>query len=270
MPMAITYDNFEQWQSVLSMSFAEPIPLKPYIEAYKEHPAKAFNQIRDRMSESLKSIMIHIEDDEYYENNNFLTRTFASSIFKGQDQITAGRSFVEKLNQLKAQDTNKYKQLQTQTTHFLHLTKKLNQRQKQIFKNYSFPKLIINLLKFLIIAIIIIPASLIQILNYLIPGIPNRFIEDPQFHSTFRFVLSFLSEAIFFFPLYFIFHAFLPQYGLWEFFLVYFFSLLFITWKINWLRNFFGMIKVFLFSISDTKDFKAAKRSIYEVEEMIG
>lgn len=238
MPMAITYNDYEQCQSVLSMSFADPIPLEPYIESYKEHPAKAFNEIRDRMSESLKSIMIHIEDDEHYENNNFLTRTFASSLFKGKDQITAGRSFVKKLNQLEDEDAAKYTELQTQTTRFLNHTKKLNQRQKQIFRNYSLGKLFLNLLKFLLLAVVLIPGSLVQLINYIIPGIPNRFIKDHQFYSTFRFVLGFLSEVIFFFPLYFIFHAFLPQYGVWEFFLIYIFSLLFITWQLNLLRNF--------------------------------
>jgi len=268
-PMAITYNDYEQCQSVMTMSFGEPIPLKPYIEAYKEHPAKAFNAIRDRMTESLKSIMIHIEDDEHYENNNFLTRTFATSLFKGQDQITVGRNFVEKLNKLKEENADKYAHLQTQTTRFLQHTQKLSQRQKQIFKNYSLGKLLLNLLKFILLAVIIIPAALVQLVNYLIPGIPNRFIEDPQFHSTFRFVLSFLSEVIFFFPLYFTFHAFLPQYGVWEFFLICFFSLLFITWQLNWLRNFWGMIKIFLFSLKHAKDFRAAKDHIVKIMELI-
>ena len=269
MPMAITYSHYEQCQTVLSLSFAEPIPLKPYIEAYKKHPAKAYNEIRDRMSESLKSIMIHIEDDEQYENNSFLTKSFASSFSKGQDQITSGKCFVEKLNELKEKEPAKYDQLQKHTSHFLNQTQKLNQRQKQIFKNYSFAKLILNLLKFLILAIIIIPASLVQIVNYLIPGIPNRMIEDPQFHSTFRFVLSLLSEIIFFFPLYFIFHLLLPQYGVWEFFLVYFFSLLFVTWQLNWLRNFFGMMKIFFFSITNSKKYKSAKMEMEEIENLI-
>lgn len=269
MPMSITYNNYEQCQSVMSMSFGEPISLKPYIEAYKEHPAKAFNEIRDRMTESLKSIMIHIEDNVDYENNNFLTRTFASSLFKGKDQITAGRSFVEKLNQLKEEDAEKYIQLQTHTSRYLKLTKKLNHRQKQIFRNYSLGKLLLNLLKFLLLVVIIIPATLVQLINYIIPGIPNRFIGDHQFYSTFRFVLGMISELILFFPLYFIFHAILPQYGIWEFFLIYIFSLFFITWQLNWLRNFWGMIKIFFFSLGNSNNFRIARRLIFEIKEFI-
>lgn len=269
MPMAITYNIYEQCQTVLSMSFADPIPLKPYIESFKEHPAKAFNAIRDKVSESLKSIMIHIEDDEHYENNNFLTKTFAPYFYKGQDQITAGRNFVQKLNELKAQKPEKYVLLQTHTTRFLDKTQKLNQRQKQLFKNYSIFKLFINLLRFLLVAVVIIPASLVQMVNYLIPGIPSRFIKDHQFYSTFRFVLGMLSELVFFFPLYYIFHTFLPQYGLWEFFLVYFFSLLLITWQLNWMRRFFGMIKIFFFSLKDAKGYKTAEKEMMEIENLL-
>jgi len=42
------------------------------------------------------------------------------------------------------------------------------------------------------------------------------------------------------------------------------------TWQLNWLRNFFGIIRIFLFSISDTRKFQTAKKEIEEIEDLLG
>lgn len=271
LPMAITYSNYEQCQETLSINFGEPIDLKPFYESYHEHPAKAFNEIRDRLSDALKEIMIHIEDDEFYENNNFLVRCFASDLAedKNQNQILKGRFLIEQINRLKDEQSEKYQELQKHTARFLKNTKELNARQQQLFKRYHGGVLFLNLLRFVLLSPLIIPSALLHLLNFIIPSLPTKFIKDPQFHSTFRFVFGFLSQLILFFPLYFLFHWFLPQYDLGVFFLLYLFTLLLITWQLNWLRNLYAMIRIFFFNLSDKKAFKSAKIEIKNMERIL-
>ncbi len=271
LPMAITYSNYEQCQETLSINFGEPIDLKPFYESYHEHPARAFNQIRDRLSDALKKIMIHIEDDEFYENNNFMVRSFASdlAINKKQNQILKGRSIVNKIDQLKNNSAEKHITLQELASRFLKNTKRLNSRQQQLFKDYNGGVLFLYLLKFVLLSPILIPAALLHILNFIIPGLPIKNIKDHQFHSTFRFVLGFLSQLILFFPLYFIFHSLFSQYGLGVFFLLYVFTLLLITWQLNGLRNFYAMIRIFFFKLSDKKAFNSAQKDISNIEDIL-
>jgi 1-acyl-sn-glycerol-3-phosphate acyltransferase len=271
LPMAITYSNYEQCQETLSINFSEPIDLKPFYESYHEHPAKAFNEIRDRLSDALKDTMIHIEDDEYYENNNFLVRSFAADLaeHKHQNQILKGRNIIGKITQLKNNSIEKHNDLQLYTSRFLKYTKKLNARQQQLFHHYNGIVLLLNLFRFILLSPIIIPSALLQLLNFFLPALPTIFIKDRQFHSTFRFVLGFLSQFILFFPLYFIFHWILPQYEMGVFFLLYLFTLLFITWQLNWLRNLYAMIRIFFFKLSNKKSFKSAKIDIINIEQIL-
>lgn len=61
-PIGINYSNSNQFRSVLMASVTAPIRIADYLEAYEENPRKAILQITRKVSEQLRSQVIHIDD----------------------------------------------------------------------------------------------------------------------------------------------------------------------------------------------------------------
>lgn len=271
-PVGISYSNYTQCQSTLSVNFGHPIDLADYYEEYKKKPAIALNQIRDKMSESLKENMIHIEDDEYYDISDFLIRTFAkktSSLKKGESRIIAGQNFLKKIQKLRDQDASSFKKLAAKSSDFLAFNQNLNKRQKALWTHFSIGNLLLQTLLFTILSPLLVPSILIHLPTWFLSHFPTRYLKDAQFHSTFRFVLSFL-----FLPFTFTIEAIILNLVCLEFSLLYFFitytiTLIFILFNLNWLRGFYGNLKIFFFRLINRKQSAKNDFLINEIKEVI-
>lgn len=262
LPMAITYSNYEQCQSILSINFGHPIDLSPHYDAYREHPAKAFNAIRDELAASLKENMIHIEDDEYYETTEFLMSSFGTQIYNGNinNRILIGQYFLKRLDDWRAKNPTDHLNLHHQTKEFLELTKGFNKRQKIRTHNYSVSRLILNVIIFLLFAIILIPAMILQLPNYLISNIPATKIKDAQFHSSFRFVIGFLMVPIIFLIELFIFKWIFPEIDAYVFGLIYFFSIIIMSNTLSWMRNLYADLKISFYRLRHSQEYNRLRQ----------
>lgn len=255
-PVGISYSNYTQCQSTLSINFGHPIQLADYYEEYKKKPAIALNQIRDKMSESLKNNMIHIEDDENYNAVDYMMTAFAEDIplpQKGKSRILAGQVFLKKLKSFGEKHSRKFEELLKNSNDFLKLSTKFNKRQKALWPKYSPSKLLLNTLRFIVLLPLLLPSALLHFATHLLSQIPARFIGDEQFHSTFNFVLSFIILPITFIIESIFLNIFYDDFSLFYFFIAYSLSLIFILLHLNWLRNYFGLLKIFFFKVFNSK-----------------
>lgn len=259
-PVGISYSNYTQCQSTLSINFGHPIDLADYYEEYKKKPAIALNQIRDKMSESLKENMIHIEDDDNYNTLEYLMTAFAEEITlpqKGKSRILVGQVFLKKLESFGEKQAKKFEELIKNSNDFLMLSVKFNKRQKALWPTYNVTKLLLNTLKFIILLPLLLPSALLHFPTQLLSHLPTKLIGDEQFHSTFRFVLAFIFLPITFAIEAILLNVFYNDFSLFYFFFAYSLALVFILLNLNWLRNYFGFLKIFLFKIFNKK--KATK-----------
>lgn len=271
-PMAITYSNYEQCRSTLSINFGYPIDLAPYHEAYLEHPAKAFNSIRDEVSLALKQNMIHIDDDEYYDTTEYLMEAFTSTILGKDSQnhrILDGRSFLKRLQEWRTKNPESFESLHQETTAFLSLTKSFNKRQIVLWPKWSFLTWIINTFLFILFSPFILTAMALQLPNYLIANIPSIKIKDHQFHSTFRFVIGFLIVPIIYLIEQICFNLIFTSLPWYYFLIGYFVSLFFISFILNWLRNYEAMTKILLFKIFKTKENKKVSDLLSDIQKIM-
>jgi len=74
-PVGINYTNYENVRSDLLVVFGDAFPVSEFYEAYRSHPAKAYNQIKAKLSEQLKPLMIHI-DSTFYDAYDFLRKAY--------------------------------------------------------------------------------------------------------------------------------------------------------------------------------------------------
>ena len=271
-PVGISYTDYTQCQSTLSVNFGHPIDLADYYEEYKRKPAIALNQIRDKMSESLKENMIHIEDDEYYNATDFLMTSFANKETlpkKGESRIIAGQVFLKKLDALRNKNLQAFENLASDSSKFLELSKNLNKRQKSLWTRFSYGTLLLQALMFLILLPLLAPSALLHYPTQFLSHFPSRYLKDAQFHSTFRFVLSF---AIL--PIVFTLEAIILSFLYADFSLLYFFitftlALVFMLMNLNWLRNFYGNTKILLFKLINKKQAHQMDILIMRIKEVL-
>lgn len=271
-PIAITYSNYEQCRSVLSINFGKPIDLAPYHEAYLEHPAKAYNSIRDEVSHALKQNMIHINDDEYYEVTEYLMETFTTTVLGKDSQhhrILDGRIFLERFQSWRSKNPDSFETLYQKTKDFLSFNMSFKARQKTIWPKWSLSRWMLNTLIFILCTPLILPALALQLPNYLIADIPSLKIKDHQFHSTFRFVIGFLIVPVIYLIEQICFLLIFPSLPWYYFLIGYFFALFFMSFMLNWLRNYKTMTRILLFKTFKPKEYRKGAALLSDIQNIM-
>ena len=67
-PTGIDFDEYEQPYSNLVVNIGKPIPVQPFMEAYRDNEPLALNQMRDTLFEQLLPLMHDIRNEEHYDN----------------------------------------------------------------------------------------------------------------------------------------------------------------------------------------------------------
>jgi 1-acyl-sn-glycerol-3-phosphate acyltransferase len=59
-PVGMDYSHYQKFRSTLFMNYGKPIEISEFYAIWKTDPVDAINQLRDRLSEELEKLMIHI------------------------------------------------------------------------------------------------------------------------------------------------------------------------------------------------------------------
>ena len=60
-PVGLEFSNYSRFRQVLTVAYGKPIEVSEYFDLYKVSPERALNELRSRLSDEMKGIMIHIE-----------------------------------------------------------------------------------------------------------------------------------------------------------------------------------------------------------------
>lgn len=210
-PVGLEFSNYARFRQVLTVAYGRPIEVSEYYESYKLNPERALNELRSRLSDEMKSIMVHIESEEDYDAIDELRMMING---KYSDEIRFSKLFrdrilVNKMNQLKSSDPVLYKTI-------CDLSIKIKKKAKDLKTDYRLLEKRKHPLGWLLAGMIGIVATFplfvygnIFNLTFLeIPNLQIRKIKDPQFHSSIRYGIS-LALAFVFLPLYLILSLFI-------------------------------------------------------------
>ena len=205
-PMGIDYSHYQKFRSTLFLNYGKPIEISEFYPLWKENPVEAINRLRDRLSEELKKLIIHIETVEYYDLYMKLREVYNPSMRERmgiKDNSLAGRfradkKMIDLLDQALGKKPEVIASLNQQMTEYQNLLKQYNFRDWVIKKGkFSLSVLLADALLLILALPVFIYGFIANILPFYIPvRIARSKIKDPQFHSTFKFVL-----AMIFFPL---------------------------------------------------------------------
>jgi 1-acyl-sn-glycerol-3-phosphate acyltransferase len=204
-PVGIDYSHYTRYRQVLTVAYGKPIDVSEFHELYKESPEKALNELRTRLSDEMKSNMIHIPEDDYEaldELRGMINGKFGDDI--RFPKMFRDRVLIDKLNQLKITDQDVYKRICNLSLQIKKKTKELNIDYRLLEKKkHPLGWLIAGFIGIIATFPIFVYGNIFNLTFLEIPNLQIRKIKDPQFHSSVKYGIS-LALAFIFIPLYLI------------------------------------------------------------------
>lgn len=206
-PVGITYNNYERYRTELLVVFGDPISLSDYYDEYRKNQAQAFNKLSTHLSEKIKPLMIEIASEKYYDvylelSTYYLKRACElQGLNSGKlyDKFKAQKSIISVMEQYEKEEPENFSRFAEKVDLFRKYLKILNldpvaPDRKSISSGLLFARFLVLITA----APLFLYGYLNNFLPYFLPIFVTRKIKDVQFHSSFKFGLSFFLFPIFY------------------------------------------------------------------------
>jgi 1-acyl-sn-glycerol-3-phosphate acyltransferase len=205
-PVGIEYSHYSRYRQVLTVAYGKPIEISDFTGLYKESPERALNELRTRLSNEIKGIMIHIESEKDYEAidelRNMINGRFCDDV--KFPKILRDRSLIEKINLLKINNSAVYEKICSLSLDVKKDARELNIDYRVLEKKkHPLGWLIAGIIGIILTFPVFILGNIFILTFQKIPNLQLSKILDPQFHSSVRYGLS-LILALVFVPVYLI------------------------------------------------------------------
>lgn len=201
LPVGIDYQNYQKFNQNLLIIIGKPVSVNKFMPSYIENQPKGLNTLRDTISDNIQDVMIHIENDELYDMYQNLRHIWNSrmkqiSRMRGKTlhhAFRADKLMIRILDEAFETEPDNLRRLAATTRNYTDLLDSLNLRNWVIArKGLSYTEIISLFLRLLVTLPIALYGIVNNILPYYLPVRLTRKIKDPQFVSSFKFVLSIL------------------------------------------------------------------------------
>lgn len=206
-PVGIHYTDYIKSRSDLYLNFGDPISVSDYYDLYKESPAKAINKITSDLAEEIKPLMVNIENNENYKLYVSLKDYYWDQmpVIKGDiknkkaNRLEAEQDIISVAQETEVQSPEDFEKLKNLTNTYTREINKYGFRNDLFCKPVSLISLLFQSIGFVIGLPLLIYGLLVNIFPLGIVKYMENKIKDPQFKSSFKFVL-----AIFIFPIFYL------------------------------------------------------------------
>jgi len=192
-PIGLDYENHFNMNGDLFLNAGNPIYVNDYFDKYLNEPAETINELTSMVYESLKKLIININDIDNYTNLYYLIHKlpFKKKLLSVDEKFFYKQSRLYDLQKLNHDNFDEYQSVIKKTSSLIKFCKKEKIRPYLFQKNYT----IIGLIFYSLIMLMLMPFHLIGLLTNYIPYIlPVIFtenkIEDKHFHGSLKFALG--------------------------------------------------------------------------------
>lgn len=205
-PIGLHYSNYIKSRSELYINFGEPVSVSAYYGLYKEAPAKAINKLTADLAEKIKPLMVHIQSTDHYHVYDSLRLLYSDMISSnngqrkciGPDRVWAEQEVINCVEQVEYKAPELFSQICELNDAFRnHLS-----GENLSDENFQNPA---SLWKIIFLAICLLGGIPIMLYGLIINILPSgivkfaeKKIKDPQFKSSFKFVLALLIFPLFY------------------------------------------------------------------------
>lgn len=200
-PVGLDYSDYMNIQSTLIINFGEKIELSDFYDLYRENPAKGMNALLEKLSEKMKELIVNIENREHYKLINELREIYKFRMAehlshkpkRQPEKFFADQKLVKILENIYKENPEKIRELDSKVTQYARGVKKMKFRY-WIFekKIHPLPILFLKSIFFILFSPVYLWGLIHNYLPYKIPVLLVKPIKDVQFHSSFKFVISFV------------------------------------------------------------------------------
>lgn len=207
-PAGLDYSNYYKFNQVLYINYGKPIEVKKYMELYKENEQKGYKGLMDELSDSLKAVMVNIENERYYKLYDELREIYKYKMqeklgfnsIKQPNKFICDKKLIEILDKHYIKNPEVFQWLDNKVKTYVRFLKKLNFRNWLLNKNkYSFILIFFKSIWLFITFPVFLYGFINNYLPFQIPVmISGKKVKDKQFVSTFNFGLGIVFFHLFY------------------------------------------------------------------------
>jgi 1-acyl-sn-glycerol-3-phosphate acyltransferase len=187
LPCGLYYTHCQKMGERLVINFGAPFKVSDFKADYEQNQPRALTQITRRMSDDIKSLMLHFDDLPNYDTLKWLTDL---EIRKQGDSLNNVLRKSDELTQLRLKDANAYEQLMQETKQKrAEFSKKGIEAEIIGMPQASAISLILKTFALILSSPVALYGGVNSFIPYAIPFIFTQKLKDQQFSSAFRIVL---------------------------------------------------------------------------------
>ena len=199
-PTGIDYENYEKFGTRLIVNFGQPFEISEYYKIYCTNQAQGLTDLRNRLENELKKLIIHIDSERWYSTILKIT-DFNSEIGRSNNERPK-QIFIQNqqlAKHLSAQPNNSELlfNLETDVNDLDSLLSKLNLHISEVCQKRQFFDKFIKLLALIPVMVLAIPGFvLFGWFFHLLKHITQNKIKDVQFRTSVRYAASIAGFAL--------------------------------------------------------------------------
>lgn len=206
-PVGLEYSHYSNFRSRLLIIFGKPIDVSEYSTLYNESPQQALNLLREKLAEELKKYMIDIDTDEYYDLIFNIKELYGGRLQQMQNlkddfygRFLADKQITDKLVKTAYHNPIKLEEFKPLVNEYLSGLKRLNLRNWVMDTTKPAKKEVyFDILRYVLFVPFFVIATAVNIIPYVICDKFSKRTKDPQFVSSFKFVIG-----LFLFPIWYL------------------------------------------------------------------
>ncbi len=207
-PMGINYSHYENFRTTLLVNFGPPIEVSEFYNKYTENPAIGINALKDHYAAQVSKLMIDIQSEEFYDTYMALRTIFNSDMRKVAGirekslvaKFTADKKMIAILDRELQANPSSIASLHNLVSEYQALLQKKNLRDWVVRREkYSFANTAVSVIAKILLLPLAAAGFLNNILPYWFAWRKGSKVKDPQFRSSFKFVIG-----VIVFPLWYI------------------------------------------------------------------
>ena len=199
LPVNLHYSNVQKFREKALVEIGKPFEIHEFFETYKNNPNEAYIQFNEKARNILKSMVLDIDNAEYYSESNFLREMIRNyriqkynNDYSYYDEFKEEKKVVAEIEIIKENEFDKFETLMATTKTYSETLKKMNFRDWLVNKKITFVGLALKKL----LLVVLSPFFLFGLINNIIPCflanyITNK-IPDRVFVGSLRFIFGFL------------------------------------------------------------------------------
>jgi 1-acyl-sn-glycerol-3-phosphate acyltransferase len=201
-PVGIDYSHYQNFRSTLFINIGKPVEVSEYFGTYSENPVAGINRIKEDYAGVLADLIINIKSAEYYDLYMNL-RGIANDLVRERagirgsslaDKFRADKILIAALDKELESNPGTVADLDALVKSYNEGLNKYNFRDWVLKKRRpGFPAILLRALAFIISFPVFLFGFAHNIIPYAFTATRVKGIRDPQFHSSFKYVIGMIS-----------------------------------------------------------------------------